>query len=93
MMHTIELLGRADKVHKIKLIGILKEYTGFGLDKTEPLANGLCNGEIITLSLPIDESAGNEFLMKLAELGVAIRDFSWHEEYNGGGLFVAGPEE
>jgi hypothetical protein len=53
----------------------------------------LCNGEIITLSLPIDESAGNEFLMKLAELGVAIRDFSWHEEYNGGGLFVAGPEE
>jgi hypothetical protein len=34
-MHTIELLGRADKVHKIKLIGILKEYTGFGLDKTE----------------------------------------------------------
>ncbi|MCL9806918.1 hypothetical protein NAT51_15385 [Flavobacterium amniphilum] len=93
MVHTIELFGSADQIYKMKLISILKEFTGYGIDKAAPLANSLCNLEVVILRLEVDESTGNEFLMEVSALGVAIRDFSWHEENDGGGLRAADPED
>lgn len=79
-MEYIELLGCDEKIHRIKILQIILNYTKMDLKKGTKLVENLFLNNSITLKLYLDIKNCNEFTKSLSEIGVRIGNISWHEE-------------